>query len=394
MKGYYNLHLFRPGRSLERQIFLIGLRNQFIGGDHVDVPLCQGKAYAWELLGQIAESTPPNGTDWSRWNWQEPGTPQASHFSEGIVEYDKQTDTKTSLDFETFEMIHLNPTAAQHAIRRMMATKVRKRANDLGWRTFEEFPPNSSEVKTIWRRIPKNGCIALGVWDDLNGSTMPGIYSDDKWKRHVLVYDSPQGSAGGACDQAASPTVGSDPRIRAQDQFVWMRVSATTLTDRFKDPADPTHTNKPAVNNLLILVGMHIARKDVPDWAWVTTWWKSKDMDPSPQEVVGRDQVFPTSSVWSNYILNYALSFQFPCLGPGCAQDHRTFVYNPYLEAANLPNGTSSNCIACHAKARYVQKGDAGGDYFRVPSPFGSDLMLFRFEGTTMTDYSWTAGNK
>jgi len=144
-----------------------------------------------------------------------------------------------------------------------------------------------------------------------------------------------------------------------------------------------------APNDLLILVGMHIARKDAPDWTWMTAWWKSKDVNPAPQETLGRDRVIPPTSVWSNYVSNYALSFQFPCPERACSDGRRTFVFNPYLEATHLANGTASNCIACHAKARLTALG--ADESTTVPVPFGSDLMVYRFEGNTMTDYSWTS---
>jgi len=393
MKDVHKRQLFEPGRDMVRAVFLIGLRNKFIQGlNDLDTATCQGKAYAWELLSQVATHTPSSGSDWSRWNWQEPGRPQPSLFNEAITEYFSKSRARSpASDFDTFEMVHLNPTAAEHATGQMMSAKERNKSYELGWRTFKEFPPNSTELKTTWRRIPKDGCIALGVWDDLNGLIKPGVYNEDEWNRHVLVYDSTPDTDAPPCDQAASRTRQTDMRLRAQDHFIWMRVSSTTLTSRFKglNPAGGTLAD----DNLLIMVGMHISRKDVPDWAWLTTWWKGKEVAPTSQEIIGRDQMFSSTSIWSNYILKYALSFQYPCSGTGCRFDQRTYVYNPYLEAAKLPNGTASNCIACHAKARYVAAGNAG-DVSDVPDPFGSDLMLFRFEGTTMTDYSWTAGKK
>ena len=386
MNAYYQQKLFAPGQDVARTIFLIGLRHQFIFNRHPATAICQGKAYAWELLGQVAKSTPDSGADWSEWEWSEPGPPKPSRFNAAISLYTKANGTGTASDFDTFEMIHLNPKAAKYASERMMAPNERKKANALGWRTFEEFPAGSTEVKTIWRHIPENGCIALGIWDDLQG--LRGVFEEGTWTRHALVYDAPPGAAAPACDQAASPTRAEDPRLRAQDRFVWMRVSSTILAER-KTRFKPLDGGALAPNDLLILVGMHIARKDAPDWTWMTAWWKSKDVNPAPQETLGRDRVIPPTSVWSNYVSNYALSFQFPCPERACSDGRRAFVFNPYLEATHLPNGTASNCIACHAKARLTAL--TGDDPTTVPVPFGSDLMVYRFEGTTMTDYSWTA---
>jgi hypothetical protein len=386
MMGIYNRHLFRPGQDVARNAFLIELRNTFLSGLGVNAAYCEGKAYAWELLGQVAKSVPRTGADWSRWKWREPGDPGPSLFNEVTGEYLKYAGAAASpSDFDTFELVHFNPEALKHASRQMIARNVREKANKLGWRDFQQFPSSSTEVKTIWRRIPQSGCIALGVWDGPDGVTAGEIYGDAKWRRHVLVYDSEKNGPQPSCRMAASRTRDTDPQLRAQDHFVWMRVSSTTVMSRFKAVPDGKSLTK---GDLLILAGMHVSRKDIPDWSWMTTWWKGKEVNPTTQETVGRDGIFPEKSVWNHYVATYTLSFQYPCSGTGCSDDHRTFAYNPYLEAANLPNGTSSNCIACHAKARYGKAINDGG----VPPMFGTDLGVFRFEGATLTDYSWTAG--
>ncbi len=81
-------------------------------------------------------------------------------------------------NFETFEMIHMNRVADKHASQRILNVKERAKAAQFGWRTFEEFPAGATELKSIWRRIPKGGCISLGVWDDLGGNPKPGIYHE------------------------------------------------------------------------------------------------------------------------------------------------------------------------------------------------------------------------
>jgi hypothetical protein len=381
MNGYFRRQLFQPGQDRARTMFLADVRNrQSYAKSERDVANagCEGKAYAWELLSHIARSTPANGDDWSRWIWQTPVAAKPS----------SNTAATAAGDFDTFEMVHMNDLAARHAAERMMSVKARKDADELGLRAFPEFPIGSTELKTIWRRIPQNGCVALGVWEDLNGKSIGNaVYGDQKWPRRVLVYDSTSGKPAPDCSRAASPTRDTDRQLRAQDQFIWMRVTPATRRTRFRVLNDV----QMADNDLLILVGMHIARKDIADWAWVTAYWKAPVVSPTAQEVLGRDRVIPDSSPWSKYVVKYTLSFQFPCSGALCA-DQRNFVYNPYLEAVNVPNGTASNCVACHAKARYLSPkvGDIP-DTTLVPVEFGGDLKLSRFEGTTMTDYSWTA---
>jgi hypothetical protein len=393
MDAVYQQHLFRPGRDRVRAAFLIRLKNQLIkGGTDADTAGCQAKAYAWELLHEVVRHTPSEGSDWTFWGWREPGPIGPSGFLQEILDIYNRLPKRPPADFDTFEMVHLDPMAKRHASERMLSIPQREKAAKLGWRYFQEFPPDSVALKTVWRRIPQNSCIALGVWDDPDAPITPGPYFEDQWNRHVLVYDSVPGRvAPSSCGQAASRTRQTDLRLRAQDHFVWMRVSNSTHTDRFKALLPAGGDLKSG--DLLILAGMHISRKDVPDWAWATTYWKGKTTGPTVQETAGRDEVFSASSVWSNYVLKFALSFQYPCALPDCRDGRRTFVYNPYLEAGKLLNGTASNCIACHAKARYV-RGSVAADRSDVPDQFGGDLNLFRFEGTTMTDYSWTAGKK
>jgi hypothetical protein len=387
MNAYYSQELFQPGKNLQRNRFLVGTRISLT--DPLALSLakarCQGQAYAWELLSQVAKSTPDSGADWTNWRWQDPAAPSESALGGAFSLFlqERGTPSEKSEDFDTFTMVHFNPIAAAHAREKMLPDNKRKLAHDLGWRSFEEFPATATSVKTIWRRIPRDGCIALGIWNGVEGRVADGdIYGDDRWKNHALVYDGRRTDAKPDCDHTESPTRKSDQMVKAQDGFIWMRVSKKTPTDRFN--SFPTGA-KVASGDLLILVGMHISRKDMPDWAWVTTWWKPEPLQ-KPEEKQGRDKMFPGSSRWNNYVLNYSLSFQYPELA-----GRENLVFNPYLEAGKIRNGTRSNCVACHAKAGYANQTICGSC---VPAHFGDDSMLYLFEGATMTDYSWTSAAK
>jgi hypothetical protein len=384
MDAYFAQHLFNPGRNVARTRFLMASR---FASNFSPAPYdCSGKAYAWELLSQIAREAPKPGSDWTHWNWNEPGGNGDSALSDAFTQFVLQNwdpeRQRENTDFTTFEMVHMNPEASRHAQKKIMDPGKRNEASALGWRSFPDFPAGSTELKTIWRRIPEGRCITLGIWDHPpSGDAI--LYGDAQWDRHVIVYDAPHGKEKPGCsDRGSRPSATGQP-LRGQDHFLWMRVDHATQTGRFKSFPKSVQLSQ---GDLLILVGMHIARKDAPDWAWVTTYWKE---DASADQTRGRDRVIKAWSPWSKYVLNYSLSFQYPTTPPTGSNTIPNYVYNPYLEAGILENGTHSNCVACHAKARYSKK--ALEDKTQVPPTLGADLMLHLFENATMSDYSWTA---
>lgn len=94
----------------------------------------------------------------------------------------------------------------------------------------------------------------------------------------------------------------------------------------------------------IVLVGFQIATKELRNWTWNTFWWVN---DPTQSNAMaGQPQGLP--SAYTHFAMNTMLT---PDVLPADA-DPVKGVYNPYLEGP-IRNGTNSNCLQCHARARF-----------------------------------------
>jgi hypothetical protein len=117
--------------------------------------------------------------------------------------------------------------------------------------------------------------------------------------------------------------------------------------------------------DLAILLGMHVATKETPDWVWATFWWH--DHPGTGRFAAGRP---PLEGPAAHYLMDVAYSGDASCM-------------NPWLEA-RFVDGVHSNCLTCHQRAAL-----GAADY--LPVTHGT---LARhdpyFAGKLATDFVWT----
>lgn len=92
------------------------------------------------------------------------------------------------------------------------------------------------------------------------------------------------------------------------------------------------------------LVAMHVATKEIPDWVWGSIWWHDAP-DDGPLATYRPPDI---RGVWRNYLMTSTFDFYTPKEPDGSP----SIAYNPWLEAVD-PNGISSNCMSCHARASW-----------------------------------------
>lgn len=94
----------------------------------------------------------------------------------------------------------------------------------------------------------------------------------------------------------------------------------------------------------LLLVGVHIATKELEDWTWTTLWW-----DPRADEgEFGKDRIDQVEGRWRGFLMNTTMSLD---LKPVLAMPARN-IFNPWMEAP-LSGGLSSNCVSCHQRSMW-----------------------------------------
>lgn len=116
-----------------------------------------------------------------------------------------------------------------------------------------------------------------------------------------------------------------------------------------------------AENMYFVLLGIHVAKKEIDNWTWQTFWWnwKAKSDDQSPYQMDQYSQGAINDGRWSHYAAS--VTYGPPVSKPADYSPRPAF--NPYLEAP-LPNGTRSNCFTCHQFA-VLRKRTAPDSFYR-----------------------------
>ena len=118
----------------------------------------------------------------------------------------------------------------------------------------------------------------------------------------------------------------------------------------------------------LLLVGMHVAKKEASGWTWTTFWWTNRPDFDGGAPFSEQPSDLPIS--YRHFAMNTTVSGQ-------------PIVYNPYLEGQESPNGTQSNCAFCHSKASIVLNQDTS-----VTSALGAGPA--RPGNSRSTDFMWS----
>ncbi len=101
----------------------------------------------------------------------------------------------------------------------------------------------------------------------------------------------------------------------------------------------------------VVMVGFHIATRELKNWTWSTFWWVNRPSLSPDMSDMPPDLKLPAG--YQHFSMDAMLSPDTPNqadLIQGFKADRP--VFNPYLEGAPA-KGTTSNCLSCHAVARY-----------------------------------------
>jgi hypothetical protein len=247
-----------------------------------------------------------------------------------------------------------------------------------------EFPPGSQALKTFWYRLPPApDKLQVQIWD---------------WAKMAdNVTQLPPGVLSTKCIQRASTNADC---LAAQDNFYTLTVTDPTIFSCGDSCASDLKAG-----DVLLLVAMHVASKQTPEWMWATFWWRGPDSAPmhgsfwtcgDAQRQVVLGGVTPP---WSNYSMDVTRTFRLakplpdsdhPACGlPGRigADEQYLAAYNPFVEAS-FNYGLKSSCIDCHARAST----NSSLPENLVPKPNSVDghPALRDFEGHIRTDYLWS----
>lgn len=220
-----------------------------------------------------------------------------------------------------------DPIAARHVQDHHLADRALQR----GRTAIPDFPPGAITLKSVWFPVHKDRATPLPIWDG-DGALAEGNPTRT-WKRQVVIEPS------FAHDEPTSGVL--DELIDGVHHVPIDAFLHRTLTTRDEVAAAQRVARDPtlAIGDHVVLLGMHISTKEIPDWVWATLWWHDRpDEGPYAQ---GRPAALAGAA--RNYLLDVTLSAADPKGAPRP-------MMNPWLEA-RFPDGVHSNCLTCHRRA-------------------------------------------
>ncbi len=250
-------------------------------------------------------------------------------------------------------------------------------------REIAPFPDASIAVKTAWWFVSSKAWRVqpIPVWrgpkanpdaslrkDPLNWSDP--VHIDPTKARHrckkppEVCPDFPQPDGGTPDHRPVVPI----------DRFFYVPVctcdEAYMLKDKFKLagilPGD-----------YVLLMGMHIATREIPDWVWATFWWS--DTPNAGEFSTNRPPFYPKP--WRNYVMDTTLDMVTPR-----KQGQPKATYNPWLEVV-IDGAVTDNCMSCHRSAAYPRVASPAHNGFVDPD--GPELR-----NRTKLDFLWTIADQ
>lgn len=192
-----------------------------------------------------------------------------------------------------------------HAAAHVHAYGLDRRATLAALRELPAFPSDAVTVKLAWYPVHAHGLTALPVWD--GAAARPDGNPDHTWQRAVAI--DPSGARVGQVVDVEIAGRMLPARVVALAEFVHHALTDAELPSARAASRDATL----ARGDFVALVAAHVSTKQRPDWTWTTFWWQD------------------------GYQMDATLGADAPC-------------FNPWLEA-RFPDGTHSNCLACHRRA-------------------------------------------
>jgi hypothetical protein len=283
----------------------------------------------------------------------------------------------TAIDstFQMFVTVSYNPGAAcfatEHLIFNQSVLNKYQKQGEIG--KIPNFPQNGITIKPTYFAGKPNGdgLIRIPVWPGMPNPAK--AFGTNAWKTYVYVDINnaqpenkkliPVTSDNPTPEQIKQATCNLNDFIH----YTLDKEAAVYLNQH----QDKKPSSKFVAGDLVLLVAMHVATKEISNWTWQTFFWSyqpNKPFFPSsnakaqlrPEQITGAPAHYAASTaytmVWPNQPINGGTNRNVePVIG-----------FNPYLEAGfdagtfrKRPNkmnpsykyGVQTNCMSCHALA-------------------------------------------
>ena len=258
-------------------------------------------------------------------------------------------------------------------------------------REIDEFPPEAMVLKAFWRPVSASQ-VPVGVWTWKGWPKNPPTIKESQWEGYT-----------GIPAECVVDGLASDSCLSADGNFIM------STTDDIQVKCVEKNCPEVVPGQKLILLGLHIASKERPDWFWATFWWRGGRVPRTNGDAWTCDNAQRPETLkhglWSNYSMDVSTSFELSkpeVTGPdlaecglpapvGAVNEELLAAYNPFVEGI-AEFGRKSSCIDCHGRASTYPKNLT----VMPPITTADDSYpgLRDFQGHIRTDYLWSVARR
>ena len=215
------------------------------------------------------------------------------------------------------------------------------------------FPRDAIVIKTVWWPVPEHGVVAVPVWDPASNRSRATGNDYLTWTRVVGVSTRPGfGADTTSVDVEFLGRLCRHVHAVGVDALYHVTLDERTAASLMSDPearrvAGLALGRSLHANDMVVLVALHLATRELEDWVWGTFWWHDRSekgpFKPPPEPRLPQP--------WRNYLMSVSFDTTLPLEPDGSPH----VAFNPWLEGriadGGHGNGLVSNCMTCHQRA-------------------------------------------
>lgn len=263
---------------------------------------------------------------------------QLTHFGSALT-------LQQSINDSIHESVSYNPAASGFAIQQKIFMATALRAFATQQRTqIPFFPNNAITIKPVFKLLPASSgkkLFSIATWHGPIDSL--ASYGEDSWGTYVNVD--------------LTNKVKADGNTYPLDAFIHYTLNAEDahfFNKQFTENSGNTWDAK--AGDIVILVAMHVATREITNWTWQSFWWTpDADNPPAPSS---KAIAALRPSALKGAARHYAMTLAYYMVDPNEPYEgtHVTgkpnYAFNPYLEAGFGPTNTFNDSISYISTAK------------------------------------------
>lgn len=339
-------------------------------------------------------------------------------------------------DTDMVEVVAYNKAAEDYAIKnKIFYLSSLKSMQNGNYSKIPEFPSKAITIKPVYKIVTgnkiNNGIYTMAAW---NGPEYKKEgFPEKDWKSciHVNVSNNNDTNPNGTIDYNCNNKNANNTYFL--NDFIHFKISEkqadsynNEIKEDFKQKLKDKEITKIKYNELLeislskkgdiaLLVGMHVATKEIKRWVWQTYWWSPTPLTPSTpssNDIASSRHGIGFKGAANHYAMSIAYSMLIPAqpYERGKNEGELVIAFNPYLESGfgkdvftgsnsyvyNKDNkistnlGVTTNCMTCHMGAIENVKNYNPN---KIGIYFGDSYLGYKdsiFKNKLMLDFSWT----